>query len=123
MMPRPTTSTRTTTLFPDTPLFRSEVGQHSLDRRFPLGDDLVGAIEFEQPDGSESWRDVNVGRLAGESGPRDAVLNDAERSEEHTAELQSLMRNSYAVVCSKKKKAHPRQQSARLSGNDTPEHV
>src|SRR3546814_14086207 len=55
-----------------------EVGQHPLDRRFPLGDDLVGAIEFEQPDGSESWRDVNVGRLAGESGPRDAVLNDAE---------------------------------------------
>src|SRR3546814_8051393 len=95
-----------------------EVGQHPLDRRFPLGDDLVGAIEFEQPDGSESWRDVNVVRLAGESGPRDAVLNDAEgrdhyaehgggsriapeeapgerRSEEQTSELQSLMRLSY----------------------------
>src|SRR3546814_4666692 len=62
-----------------------EVGQHPLDRRFPLGDALVGAIEFEQPDGSESWRDVNVGRLAGESGPRDAVLNDAEGRDHYAA--------------------------------------
>src|SRR3546814_8072203 len=70
-----------------------EVGQHPLDRRFPLGDDLVGAIEFEQPDGSESWRDVNVGRLAGESGPRDAVLNDAE-GRDHYAEHGGVDRKS-----------------------------
>src|SRR3546814_14101521 len=51
----------------------------------------VGAIEFEQPDGSESWRDVNVGRLAGESGPRDAVLNDAE-GRDHYAEHGGVSR-------------------------------
>src|SRR3546814_2035497 len=43
------------------------------------------------PDGSESWRDVNVGRLAGESGPRDAVLNDAERRD-HYAEHGGVSR-------------------------------
>src|SRR3546814_2302420 len=35
-----------------------------------------------------------------------AVEDDALRSEEHTSELQSLMRNSYAVFCLKKKKIH-----------------
>src|SRR3546814_1983501 len=37
---------------------------------------------------------------------RDAVLEDFLRSEEHTSELQSLMRISYAVFCLKKKKKH-----------------
>src|SRR3546814_20681307 len=101
MIRLPPITTRTDTLCPTTTLFRSlareerdrvdEVGQHPLDRRFPLGDDLVGAIEFEQPDGSESWRDVNVGRLAGESGPRDAVLNDAE-GRDHYAEHGGVSR-------------------------------
>src|SRR3546814_1250486 len=36
--------------------------------------------------------------------PQAVVLNDASRSEEHTSELQSLMRISYAVFCLKKKK-------------------
>src|SRR3546814_6651938 len=36
----------------------------------------------------------------------DGVEDAAERSEEHTSELQSLMRNSYAVSCLKKKKTH-----------------
>src|SRR3546814_4527624 len=36
--------------------------------------------------------------------PSDAIVGDGERSEEHTSELQSLMRISYAVFCLKKKK-------------------
>src|SRR3546814_6067284 len=34
------------------------------------------------------------------------LIDDDARSEEHTSELQSLMRNSYAVLCLKKKKKH-----------------
>src|SRR3546814_2935527 len=56
-------------------------------------------------------------RLAGDGDARrgaagehdDAVLLDHPRSEEHTSELQSLMRNSYAVFCLKKKKNQYRQ--------------
>src|SRR3546814_8266718 len=38
--------------------------------------------------------------------PAEIIAGLAERSEEHTSELQSLMRNSYAVFCLKKKKKH-----------------
>src|SRR3546814_5226283 len=43
-------------------------------------------------------------RLGGAKLKRGPRLSDAERSEEHTSELQSLMRISYAVFCLKKKK-------------------
>src|SRR3546814_6567207 len=43
-------------------------------------------------------------RLAGRLGDRTALQSRFERSEEHTSELQSLMRISYAVFCLKKKK-------------------
>src|SRR3546814_10236669 len=39
-------------------------------------------------------------------------IEEMERSEEHTSELQSLMRNSYAVFCLKKKKQHNTQANA-----------
>src|SRR3546814_2680791 len=45
-----------------------------------------------------------LGRIAGERLPPGVFLGAALRSEEHTSELQSLMRNSYAVFCWKKKK-------------------
>src|SRR3546814_1986964 len=45
----------------------------------------------------------NCSRPAGE------MISRHERSEEHTSELQSLMRNSYAVFCLKKKKPHNKQ--------------
>src|SRR3546814_2331432 len=48
--------------------------------------------------------DVAV-RPGGEAGP-DGLCTDDTRSEEHTSELQSLMRISYAVFCLKKKKQH-----------------
>src|SRR3546814_7101421 len=79
MIRRPPRSTRTDTLFPYTTLFRS------VRSRSP---DFLLAIGFYSPDDS-------IGSLE--------ITNYA-RSEEHTSELQSLMRISYAVFCLKKKK-------------------
>src|SRR3546814_2198925 len=83
MIRRPPRSTRTDTLFPYTTLFRSQ-RLHELHRQ--VGDD--GQARHLQPD---------------RSGVEQAE-QEAGRSEEHTSELQSLMRISYAVFCLKKKK-------------------
>src|SRR3546814_3440602 len=100
MIPRPPRSTRTDTLFPYTTLFRSLVGHppHDLQHQivfglgqahqvlrilhclFGLAHDRLSAIDSNRP--------------------RPSV---PPRSEEHTSELQSLMRISYAVFCLKKK--------------------
>src|SRR3546814_1754801 len=90
MIRRPPRSTRTDTLFPYTTLFRSiSVGpQHDLAdvaARFDIGLRLASLRE------TENLIDVRT---------HPAVGN---RSEEHTSELQSLMRISYAVFCLKKK--------------------
>src|SRR3546814_5199915 len=87
MLRRPPRSTRTDTLFPYTTLFRSGLartlrGRHLLLRVAPPG----GAVR----------------RRRRGAVPRQSHL----RSEEHTSELQSLMRISYAVFCLKKKKQH-----------------
>src|SRR3546814_6652685 len=79
MIRRPPRSTRTDTLFPYTTLFRSSNRWCCDDRDGPRGRD------------SRKSRSA-AGRKAGC------------RSEEHTSELQSLMRISYAVFCLKKKK-------------------
>src|SRR3546814_10112549 len=82
MIRRPPRSTRTDTLFPYTTLFRSLSGQtNSSARRFPTSPWGINARETKRN-----------GKC------------DEERSEEHTSELQSLMRISYAVFCLKKKK-------------------
>src|SRR3546814_2611688 len=92
MIRRPPRSTRTDTLFPYTTLFRSidrRERPHSL-RREPRGKGhrmLFGDADVE----------AAVGMRPGE-------FVDPGRSEEHTSELQSLMRISYAVFCLKKKK-------------------
>src|SRR3546814_5997962 len=95
MIRRPPRSTRTDTLFPYTTLFRSaeadRVGggqlfaehdhrQQELDRRRDILKEAQGRIGQPLRRGGE------------------------QRSEEHTSELQSLMRISYAVFCLKKKK-------------------
>src|SRR3546814_4448001 len=82
MIRRPPISTRTDTLFPYTTLFRS----------LCLADLRAGVGELE-PDGGQQV--VDLGGDLGED-----VL---QRSEEHTSELQSLMRISYAVFCLKQK--------------------
>src|SRR3546814_1998615 len=94
MIRRPPRSTRTDTLFPDTTLFRSEDADMHLrfggaaDDRSILrrGDRYLGQLRRR--------RDQRVQRQ---------VDARRDRSEEHTSELQSLMRISYAVFCLKKK--------------------
>src|SRR3546814_8260555 len=96
MIRRPPRSTRTDTLFPYTTLFRSQGacgfrGRFCfwLQSRLEMGRPLVGlSIVWKRP---ESAVDPPCGEAMG-------------RSEEHTSELQSLMRISYAVFCLKKKK-------------------
>src|SRR3546814_5080245 len=93
MILRPSRSTRTDTLFPYTTLFRS-ADPHQWWRKGP--DIGYGALEYgKQPcrGASPARRMVcqRVGRPL------------SSRSEEHTSELQSLMRISYAVFCLNKK--------------------
>src|SRR3546814_10810719 len=92
MIRRPPRSTRTDTLFPYTTIFRSPARQ--------------GRRPVPVP-GGHAWRAAQRGadRLhrAHLLVPA-AVAGLGDRSEEHTSELQSLMRISYAVFCLKKKK-------------------
>src|SRR3546814_4259362 len=83
MIRRPPRSTRTDTLFPYTTLFRS-----------PHADTLGGSKHTNMKE-LRFNADGGVWRVA--------FAFDPERSEEHTSELQSLMRISYAVFCLKKK--------------------
>src|SRR3546814_7953396 len=96
MIRRPPRSTRTDTLFPDTTLFRS--GEKSRTSPSPFTPRMMTPPTLRLMRQSAIVRDVDRGVRA---------LLKPLRSEEHTSELQSLMRNSYAVLCLKKKK--PRQ--------------
>src|SRR3546814_4759218 len=88
MIRRPPRSTRTDTLFPYTTLFRSL---------------RVGAQRADRPCNRE-FRDRNRFHLIAPGAHRASRHHDiSKRSEEHTSELQSLMRISYAVFCLKKK--------------------
>src|SRR3546814_5216275 len=112
MVRRPPRSTRTDTLFPYTTLFRSArqfhghfvVGQPCPDRRDSRGA-CAGAAGLRQARAAfpcsradaafvDDLRDIDVDPVG------------EQRSEEHTSELQSLMRISYAVFCLKKKNIH-----------------
>src|SRR3546814_7895371 len=112
MIRRPPRSTRTDTLLPYTTLFRSAVEGRSAGLSSA---DLAGEVSLvnvfaswctacreEHPLFMELKAEgaVPIHGLNYKDKPADA----AERSEEHTSELQSLMRISYAVFCLKKKK-------------------
>src|SRR3546814_5634014 len=119
MIRRPPRSTRTDTLFPYTTLFRSRipVDDIALPRREAFGLALEAraldarehgftlAFDFDLGlDLPEGRRDVE---FAADAKARDAFEHEVEasiveRSEEHTSELQSLMRLSYAVFCLQK---------------------
>src|SRR3546814_1379154 len=93
MIRRPPRSTRTDTLFPYTTLFRSPPGARP----------LVPRVSRTMPSDTsqrrtESWVATRSRWPSGEK--------TGARSEEHTSELQSLMRISYAVFCLKKKKKY-----------------
>src|SRR3546814_9638786 len=101
---RPPRSTLTYTLFPYTTLVRSGVARAHLRRGFEHDHAIaMGVPERLDRAAHPQRRDDRVERfgIGPPGGEREFV---AVRSEEHTSELQSLMRISYAVFCLKKKK-------------------
>src|SRR3546814_8325577 len=100
MRRRPPRSTRTDTLFPYTTLFRSEQLRRHLSR-LQRGEPDVAPADGGAPErpGVRRRQLLRSGLSRGGRGHRG-------RSEEHTSELQSLMRISYAVFCLKKKKTY-----------------
>src|SRR3546814_7343823 len=120
MLRRPPRSTRTDTLFPYTTLFRSLSGEMLRELRDALweadDDTSVHAVVLKGAGSCfSSGHDLSPDkeeRTPGKSYRANRDLDDEiwemtqqqRRSEEHTSELQSLMRISYAVFCLKKKK-------------------
>src|SRR3546814_2774183 len=105
MIRRPPRSTRTDTLFPYTTLFRSRVRLLMASPAERSGRQVSRAIDALRRGQPVVIRDgkAAVTVLAVELA-EDDTLAALDRSEEHTSELQSLMRISYAVFCLKKKK-------------------
>src|SRR3546814_7890230 len=104
MIRRPPVSTRTDTLVPYTTLFRSGRGGMTCDKpltRKAPKNETQSAIQHVFNAGQESGLRVRRSRKRGSAMPAGTLYV---RSEEHTSELQSLMRISYAVFCLKKKK-------------------
>src|SRR3546814_6702942 len=101
MIRRPPRSTRTDTLCPYTTLFRS-------DRQYPrrADQDRPGLVRYRA-------------RAARRPGIRGLLRAARHRSEEHTSELQSLMRISYAVFCLKKKKKNNKYHEHTKKNNNT----
>src|SRR3546814_6317757 len=115
MIRRPPRSTRTDTLFPYTTLFRSSVAAnlavwYDTDQRDNEGVKWLKDLR-------QWWRRIGrdaampVDGVSGATRPpgtHDIAFEiGTKRSEEHTSELQSLMRRSYAVFCLKKKQQEP----------------
>src|SRR3546814_5766604 len=104
MIRRPPKSTRTDTLFPYTTLFRSIVltpGVQTSARRAGCGTPPLASIRDSGLGTRDSEKQERLMFAVALPGPGSRV---PWRSEEHTSELQSLMRISYAVFCLKKKK-------------------
>src|SRR3546814_4777923 len=103
MLQRPPRSTRTDTLFPYTTLFRS-VGD--LVRTLIVDSTVSCRLRKEEVISNDRIQagDVIVGLSSFGKAVYEQEYNG--RSEEHTSELQSLMRIPYAVFCLKKKKYH-----------------
>src|SRR3546814_4417148 len=99
MIRRPPRSTRTDTLFPYTTLFRSIVYMRTAGK--DAGSKCMTAFIVEK--GMKGFSTAQKLDKLGMRGSNTCEL-EFERSEEHTSELQSLMRISYAVFCLKKKK-------------------
>src|SRR3546814_8292588 len=111
----PPGATRTDTLFPYTALFRSQLQDRRRARVRAAGTRHPGAAASAQ-------RQARPRAATGTVGPARGPARGAwcARSEEHTSELQSLMRISYAVFCLKKKKIE--KDRIYVYTNDTSDH-
>src|SRR3546814_2255967 len=111
MIRRPPRSTRTDTLFPYTTLFRSINAQ---DLKRIVSNLIENARRYGRTPADDRAHIQLSARQEGsiiaievqDNGTGIAPTDIQRRSEEHTSELQSLMRISYAVFCLKKKKKH-----------------
>src|SRR3546814_9467200 len=112
MIRRPPRSKRTDTLFPYTTLFRSRARPQRVHRH-ALRAELAGQAQRHEAHAHLRQRVAGVRcpplrvqrrRRREREDVRVVRLKQVRRSEEHTSELQSLMRISYAVFCLKKKK-------------------
>src|SRR3546814_6921166 len=93
MIRPPPRSTRPDTLFPDTTLFRSPVQPKQFGIILQRSSRVIGKHSLlRNGEGRQGERQIEL-----------HMFGDGKRSEEHTSELQSLMRISYAVFCLKKK--------------------
>src|SRR3546814_2441807 len=101
MIRRPPRSTRTDTLFPYTTLFRSTPVSKPWDRGSRSRVTSPPTAPAQPPQRAQ-YNGINDAALPRSTNPHRADHHD-DRSEEHTSELQSLMRISYAVFCLKKK--------------------
>src|SRR3546814_7258140 len=99
MIRRPPRSTRTDTIFPYTTLFRSLQPGHAGG---------LHHVDVLRPDAVAQGQHHGVARLLLQvfHALQRRAAHEQGRSEEHTSELQSLMRISYAVFCLKKKTTH-----------------
>src|SRR3546814_2580514 len=121
MLRRPPRSTRTDTLFPYTTLFRAGRGRVPRSSGPPRADiDGLAALARAdaQKDDADEITEIVPAAVIGHRVDRDVGHEQAEhpgdgedeavRSEEHTSELQSLMRLSYDVFCLQKKNKRPK---------------
>src|SRR3546814_4053750 len=116
MIRRPPGSTRTDTLLPYTTLFRSHL-RRAIVRSDGTAGQQQGCGQGDRGLARRGRKEEYVGQIhcgtvapsRGGAGPGAAISATVTRSEEHTSELQSPMRNPYAVFCLKQKKQIKRQ--------------
>src|SRR3546814_10615284 len=110
MIQQPPKSTRTDTLFPDTTLFRSE--DQNADAKTGDNRQIADHGDIDEAENGKARHICEQCRCTGGKEATKSIACSDEpmrstadilRSEEHTSELQSLMRISYAVFCLKKK--------------------
>src|SRR3546814_7406426 len=108
MIRLPPRSTRTDTLFPYTTLFRSQLIRQSHGHRHRRCRDVVALpdrlVMITDRVGDRIGQAFGARVVAAHQALQFGELAELQRSEEHTSELQSLMRISYAVFCLNKKK-------------------
>src|SRR3546814_8683540 len=117
MLRRPPRSTRTDTLFPYTTLFRSGLAHGAID-------DLVAQFFLRAQVHVQHAHLGQVGQVAFQELHLLAQAQPEQpqqpgRSEEHTSELQSLMRISYAVFCLKKNTTQTTKNTIHISTHET----